>query len=63
MDSEDVYHDFCCELLDIPNYNKSVLKIKYAKEVNTWLFQASGLYGYGVKNTTTWELKGQMLYL
>lgn len=51
---EDVYHDFCCELLDIPNYNKSVLKIKYAKEVNTWLFQASGLYGYGVKNTTTW---------
>ena len=51
---EDVYHDFCCELLDIPNYNKSILKIKYAKEVNTWLFQASGLYGYGVKNTTTW---------
>lgn len=51
---EDVYHDFCCELLDIPNYNKSVLKIKYAKEVNTWLFQASGLYGYGVKNITTW---------
>lgn len=51
---EDVYHDFCCELLDIPSWNKSKLKIKYAKEANTWLFQASGLYGYGVKNTTTW---------
>lgn len=51
---EDIYHQFCCELLDIPSYNKSALKIKYAKEVNTWLFQASGLYGYGVKNTNTW---------
>ena len=51
---EDVYHEFCCELLDIPSWNKSQLKIKYAKEVNTWLFQASGLYGYGVKNTSTW---------
>lgn len=51
---EDVYHQFCCELLDISNWNKSRLKIKYAKEVNTWLFQASGLYGYGVKNTNTW---------
>ena len=51
---EDVYHDFCCELLDIPSWNKSHLKIKYVKEANTWLFQASGLYGYGVKNTTTW---------
>lgn len=51
---KDVYHDFCCELLDIPSWNKSKLKIKYAKEANTWLFQASGLYGYGVKNTTTW---------
>ena len=51
---EDVYHEFCCELLDIPKYNRSYLKIKYAKEVNTWLFQASGLYGYGVKNTNTW---------
>lgn len=51
---EDVYHQFCCELLDIPRWNKSHLKIKYAKEVNTWLFQASGLYGYGVKNTNTW---------
>ena len=51
---EDVYHQFCCELLDIQSWNKSKLKIKYAKEVNTWLFQASGLYGYGVKNTNTW---------
>lgn len=51
---EDVYHQFCCELLDIPRYSASNLKIKYAKEVNTWLFQASGLYGYGVKNTNTW---------
>ena len=51
---EDVYHQFCCELLDISRWNQSRLKIKYAKEVNTWLFQASGLYGYGVKNTNTW---------
>ncbi len=51
---EDVYHQFCCELLDIQSWNKSRLKIKYAKEVNTWLFQASGLYGYGVKNTSVW---------
>lgn len=51
---EDIYHQFCCELLDIQSWNKSRLKIKYAKEVNTWLFQASGLYGYGVKNTNTW---------
>lgn len=51
---EDIYHQFCCELLDIQSWNKSKLKIKYAKEVNTWLFQASGLYGYGVKNTNTW---------
>lgn len=51
---EDVYHQFCCELLDIPRWNQSNLKIKYAKEVNTWLFQAAGLYGYGVKNTNTW---------
>lgn len=51
---EDIYHQFCCELLDIERWNKSKLKIKYAKEVNAWLFQASGLYGYGVKNTTTW---------
>ena len=26
---EDVYHKFCCELLDIPNWTKSNLKIKY----------------------------------
>lgn len=51
---EDVYHTFCRELLDIPKYDASNLKIKYAKEVNTWLFQASGLYGYGIKNTNTW---------
>ena len=51
---EDVYHQFCCDLLEIPNYNKSALKIKYAKEANTWLFQASGLYGNGIKNTSTW---------
>ena len=51
---DDIYHQFCCELLDIPFWNKSLLKIKYAKEANTWLFQASGLYGYGVKNTNTW---------
>ena len=51
---EDVYHTFCRELLDIPRYDASSLKIKYAKEVNTWLFQASGLYGYGIKNTNTW---------
>ena len=51
---EDVYHQFCCELLDIPRWSQSRLKVKYAKEVNTWLFQASGLYGYGVKNTNTW---------
>lgn len=51
---EDVYHQFCIELLDIPRYTASNLKIKYAKEVNTWLFQASGLYGYGLKNTNTW---------
>ena len=50
---EDIYHQFCCELLDIPRWSQSRLKIKYAKEVNTWLFQASGLYGYGVKNTNT----------
>lgn len=51
---EDIYHQFCCELLDIKNCNKSKLKIKYAKEVDIWLFQASSLYGYGVKNTNTW---------
>lgn len=51
---EDIYHEFCCELLDIPRWSQSRLKIKYAKEVNTWLFQASGLYGYGVKNTNAW---------
>ena len=51
---EDVYHQFCVELLDIPVWNRSHLKIKYAKEINSWLFQASGLYGYGVKNTNTW---------
>lgn len=51
---EDIYHQFCTELLDIPRWSQSRLKIKYAKEVNTWLFQASGLYGYGVKNTNTW---------
>lgn len=51
---EDIYHQFCCELLDIKNWNKSKLKIKYAKEVDIWLFQASSLYGYGVKNTNTW---------
>ena len=51
---EDIYHQFCCELLDIPFWRKGTLKIKYAKEVNSWLFQASGLYGYGVKNTNTW---------
>ena len=51
---EDIYHEFCCELLDIPRWSQSRLKIKYAKEVNAWLFQASGLYGYGVKNTNTW---------
>ena len=51
---EDVYHTFCRELLDISSYDASNLKIKYAKEVNTWLFQASGLYGYGIKNTNTW---------
>ena len=54
---EDVYHKFCCELLDIPSWTKSNLKIKYVKEGNTWLFQASGLYGYGVKNTNTWGTK------
>lgn len=51
---EDIYHQFCTELLDIPSYYRSQLKIKYVKEANTWLFQASGLYGYGVKNTNTW---------
>lgn len=51
---EDVYYQFCCELLDIQSWNKSKLKIKYAKEANTWLFQAQGLYGYGIKNTNTW---------
>ena len=51
---EDIYHEFCCELLDIPRYSQSRLKIKYAPEINNWLFQASGLYGYGVKNTNTW---------
>lgn len=51
---EDVYHQFCIELLDIPRWSQSHLKIKYAKEINSWLFQASGLYGYGVKNTNTW---------
>lgn len=51
---EDIYHQFCSELLDIPRYSRSKLKIKYVKEANTWLFQASGLYGYGVKNTNTW---------
>ena len=51
---EDVYHQFCVELLDIPRWNQSHLKIKYAKEINSWLFQASGLYGYGIKNTNTW---------
>ena len=51
---EDVYHQFCCELLDISRWNATRLKIKYAKEINSWLFQASGLYGYGVKNTNVW---------
>ena len=51
---EDIYHQFCVELLDIPRWNCSHLKIKYAKEANMWLFQARGLYGYGVKNTNTW---------
>ena len=51
---EDIYHEFYCELLDIPRYSQSRLKIKYAPEINNWLFQASGLYGYGVKNTNTW---------
>ncbi len=51
---EDIYHDFCCELLDIYGENKNLLKIKYVKEANTWLFQASGLYNYGIKSTSTW---------
>lgn len=51
---EDIYHQFVCELLDISSYHKSALKIKYAPEGNMWLFQASGLYGNGVKNTSTW---------
>lgn len=51
---EDVYHTFCRELLELPSYNASNLKIKYVKECNTWLFQASGLYGYGIKNTNVW---------
>ncbi|MDO5568597.1 MAG: SNF2-related protein, partial [bacterium] len=50
----DIYHQFCLELLDIPKYYGSNLKIKYVQEGNVWLFQASGLYGYGVKNTNTW---------
>lgn len=51
---EDIYHQFCCDLLDISSWDEGKLKIKYAKEINTWLFQASGLYGYGIKNTNTW---------
>ena len=51
---EDIYHKFVCELLDIESWEKSKLKIKYAKAINTWLFQAQGLYGFGVKNTNTW---------
>ena len=51
---EDIYHQFCCELLDIPYSSKHKLKIKYVKEGNTWLFQAGSLYGYGIKNTNTW---------
>ena len=51
---EEIYHQFCCELLDISRWNATKLKIKYAKEINSWLFQASGLYGYGVKNTNVW---------
>ena len=51
---EEIYHRFCCELLDISANNATLLKIKYAKEINSWLFQASGLYGYGVKNTNVW---------
>ncbi len=51
---EDVYHQFCCELLDIPFHLQSNLKIKYAKAINGWLFQASGLYGYSIQNTNIW---------
>ncbi|HPE14335.1 MAG TPA: DEAD/DEAH box helicase family protein [Bacilli bacterium] len=51
---EDIYHQFTCELLDIKPYYYSSLKIKYVPEINNWLFQASGLYGWGVKNTNTW---------
>lgn len=51
---EDVYHTFCRELLELPSYSASELKIHYVKECNTWLFQASGLYGYGIKNTNVW---------
>lgn len=51
---EDVYHKFCCDLLDIPGYYKSRLNIKFVPKANTWLFQASGLYGMGIKNTATW---------
>lgn len=54
---DDIYHQFCCELLDIEDWNAGRLKIKYVKEGNTWLFQASGLYGFGVKNTNTWGTK------
>ena len=51
---ENVYHRFCCDLLDISPYYQNKLKIKYVKEANNWLFQASGLYGFGIKNTNTW---------
>ena len=51
---EDVYCDFCIELLDISSWYRSKLKIKYVSETNNWLFQANGLYNYGVKSTSTW---------
>ena len=51
---EDVYEDFCAELLDITSWYKRNLKIKYVPTANQWLFQAGGLYGYGIKNTHTW---------
>lgn len=51
---EDIYHKFCMELLDLPYYYANKLSIKYVPEVNSYLFQAAGLYGYGVKNTSTW---------
>jgi len=51
---EDVYHRFCVDLLDIPMQFANKLKIKYSKEANSYLFSASGLYGYGIKNTNTW---------